>query len=102
MARVHRPPDSPAALYRFHATVKQAFKMRGNSGSAWLFTVLPDAVFSDRHDKLFRLFVAAMEIAARCRLSSVLSAVFVPRAYRDDPKAAPFGLLRHPISLVSQ
>jgi uncharacterized membrane protein YphA (DoxX/SURF4 family) len=65
MARIHRLLTWPAALYIAGILLwYEQYKLTGNPGSVWLFTVLSDWLFLDGHEKPFRLFVASMEIAA--------------------------------------
>ena len=65
MARVHRLLTWPAALYIAGILLwYEQYKLTGNEGSVWLFTVLSDWLFLDGYEKPFRLFVASMEIAA--------------------------------------
>jgi uncharacterized membrane protein YphA (DoxX/SURF4 family) len=65
MARIHRLLTWPAALYIAGILLwYEQYKLTGNPGSVWLFTVLSDWLFLDGHEKPFRLFVACMEIAA--------------------------------------
>ena len=69
----HRLLTWPAALYIAGVLLwYEQYKLTGNPGSVWLFTVLSDWLFLDGYEKPFRLFVASMEIAA-----SVL--VLIPR-----------------------
>ncbi len=42
----------------------EQYKLTGNEGSVWLFTVLSDWLHIHGYEKPFRLFVASMEIAA--------------------------------------
>jgi uncharacterized membrane protein YphA (DoxX/SURF4 family) len=65
MARVHRLLTWPAALYIASILLwYEQYKLTGNPGSVWLFTVLSDWLFIPGYEKPFRLFVASMEIAA--------------------------------------
>ena len=65
MARVHRLLTWPAALYVAGILLwYEQYKLTGNPGSVWLFTVLSDWLHISGHEKPFRLFVASMEIAA--------------------------------------
>ena len=65
MARVHRLLTWPAAFYIAGILLwYEQYKLTGNPGSVWLFTVLSDWLFIGGHEKPFRLFVASMEIAA--------------------------------------
>ena len=65
MARIHRLLTWPAAFYIAGILLwYEQYKLTGNPGSVWLFTVLSDWLFIDGHEKPFRLFVASMEIAA--------------------------------------
>ena len=73
MTRIHRLLTWPAALYIAGILLwYEQYKLTGNPGSVWLFTVLSDWLFLDGYEKPFRLFVASMEIVA-----SVL--VLIPR-----------------------
>ena len=65
MARIHRLLTWPAALYIAGILLwYEQYKLTGNPGSVWLFTVLSDWLFINGYEKPFRLFVAAMEIVA--------------------------------------
>jgi uncharacterized membrane protein YphA (DoxX/SURF4 family) len=65
MARVHRLLTWPAAFYIAGILLwYEQYKLTGNPGSVWLFTVLSDWLFISGYEKPFRLFVASMEIAA--------------------------------------
>jgi uncharacterized membrane protein YphA (DoxX/SURF4 family) len=65
MARIHRLLTWPAALYIAGILLwYEQYKLTGNPGSVWLFTVLSDWLFIGGYEKPFRLFVASMEIAA--------------------------------------
>ena len=65
MARIHRLLTWPAALYIAGILLwYEQYKLTGNPGSVWLFTVLSDWLFLDGYEKPFRLFVASMEITA--------------------------------------
>jgi uncharacterized membrane protein YphA (DoxX/SURF4 family) len=65
MARVHRLLTWPAALYIAGILLwYEQYKLTGNPGSVWLFTVLSDWLFISGHEKVFRLFVASVEITA--------------------------------------
>lgn len=65
MNRVHRLLTWPAALYIAGILLwYEQYKLTGNPGSVWLFTVLTDWLYLDGHEKAFRLFVASMEIVA--------------------------------------
>jgi hypothetical protein len=65
MARVHRLLTWPAALYIAGILLwYEQYKLTGNEGSVWLFTVLSDWLHIHGHEKPFRLFVASMEIVA--------------------------------------
>lgn len=65
MARVHRLLTWPAAFYIAGILLwYQQYKLTGNEGSVWLFTVLSDWLHIHGYEKPFRLFVASMEIAA--------------------------------------
>jgi hypothetical protein len=54
----------------------EQYKLTGNEGSVWLFTVLSDWIFLHGYEKPFRLTVAAAEI-----LASVLVVVPPTRVY---------------------
>ncbi len=65
MARVHRLLTWPAAFYIAGILLwYEQYKLTGNPGSVWLFTVLSDWLHIHGYEKPFRLFVASMEIAA--------------------------------------
>ena len=65
MKRIHRLLTWPAALYIAGILLwYEQYKLTGNPGSVWLFTVLSDWLFLDGHEKSFRLFVASLEIVA--------------------------------------
>jgi hypothetical protein len=65
MARVHRLLTWPAAFYIAGILLwYEQYKLTGNEGSVWLFTVLSDWLHIHGYEKPFRLFVASMEIAA--------------------------------------
>jgi hypothetical protein len=65
MDRVHRLLTWPAALYIAGILLwYEQYKLTGNPGSVWLFTVLSDWLHIGGYEKPFRLFVASMEIAA--------------------------------------
>jgi hypothetical protein len=65
MALIHRLLTWPAALYIAGILLwYEQYKLTGNPGSVWLFTVLSDWLFISGYEKPFRLFVASMEIAA--------------------------------------
>ena len=65
MARIHRLLTWPAAFYIAGILLwYEQYKLTGNPGSVWLFTVLSDWLFIHGYEKPFRLFVAGMEIAA--------------------------------------
>jgi len=65
MTRIHRLLTWPAALYIAGILLwYEQYKLTGNPGSVWLFTVLSDWLFIHGYEKPFRLFVASMEIAA--------------------------------------
>jgi hypothetical protein len=65
MARVHRLLTWPAAFYIAGILLwYEQYKLTGNPGSVWLFTVLSDWLFISGYEKPFRLFVASMEIVA--------------------------------------
>ena len=55
----------PAALFIAGILLwYEQYKLTGNPGSVWLFTVLSDWLFIHGYEKPFRLAVASMEIAA--------------------------------------
>ena len=63
--RAHRLLTWPAALFVAGILLwYEQYKLTGNPGSVFLFTVLSDWLFLDGHEKAFRLFVATMEIVA--------------------------------------
>jgi hypothetical protein len=65
MAQIHRLLTWPAALYIAGILLwYEQYKLTGNPGSVWLFTVLSDWLFIHGYEKPFRLFVASMEIIA--------------------------------------
>jgi len=65
MARIHRLLTWPAAIYIAGILLwYEQYKLTGNPGSVWLFTVLSDWLFISGYEKPFRLFVASMEIIA--------------------------------------
>jgi hypothetical protein len=65
MARIHRLLTWPAAFYIAGILLwYEQYKLTGNPGSVWLFTVLSDWLHISGYEKPFRLFVASMEIAA--------------------------------------
>ena len=65
MDRIHRLLTWPAALYIAGILLwYEQYKLTGNEGSVWLFTVLTDWLHLHGHEMAMRLFVAIMEIAA--------------------------------------
>jgi hypothetical protein len=65
MARIHRLLTWPAAFYIAGILLwYEQYKLTGNPGSVWLFTVLSDWLFIHGHEQPFRLFVASLEIIA--------------------------------------
>ena len=66
MARIHRLLTWPAALYTPEFLLRyEQYKLTGNPGSVWLFTVLSDWLFiGGALRNCSGLFVASMEIAA--------------------------------------
>jgi hypothetical protein len=79
MSRLLRLLTWPAALYiAFILLWYEQFKLTGNEGSVWLFTVLSDWVGLHGHEKLFRLSVATAEIVASVLV--VVPATRVPGA----------------------
>ena len=63
--RIHRLLTWPAAFYIAGILLwYEQYKLTGNPGSVWLFTVLSDWLHIHGYEKPFRLFVASMEIAA--------------------------------------
>jgi hypothetical protein len=79
MSRLLRLLTWPAALYiAFILLWYEQFKLTGNEGSVWLFTLLADWVGLHGHEKLFRLSVATAEIVASILV--VVPATRVPGA----------------------
>lgn len=77
MTRIHRLLTWPAALYVAGILMwYEQYKLTGNPGSVWLFTVLSDWLFLDGYEKPFRLLVASLEIVA-----SVLVVIPVTRVW---------------------
>ncbi len=73
MDRILRLLTWPAALFIAGTLLwYEQYKLTGNEGSVYLFTILSDWLWIHGYEKPFRLFVAFMEIAA-----SIL--VVVPR-----------------------
>lgn len=67
----------PAALFIAGVLLwYEQYKLTGNPGSVWLFTVLSDWLFLDGYEKPFRLSVASAEI-----LASVLVVIPPTRLY---------------------
>jgi uncharacterized membrane protein YphA (DoxX/SURF4 family) len=65
MARVHRLLAWAAAFWIAGILLwYEQYKLTGNPGSVWLFTVLSDWLHIHGYEKPFRLLVASMEIAA--------------------------------------
>jgi hypothetical protein len=65
MDRYLKPLTWVAALYIAYVLLwYEQYKLTGNEGSVWLFTVLSDWIFLHGHEKAFRLTVATAEIAA--------------------------------------
>ena len=65
MDRILRFLTWPAALYIAGTLLwYEQYKLTGNEGSVYLFTILSDWLFIHGYEKPFRLFVAIMEIAA--------------------------------------
>lgn len=65
MTRVHRLLTWPAAFYIAGILLwYEQYKLTGNPGSVWLFTVLSDWLHISGYEKPFRLFVASIEITA--------------------------------------
>ena len=65
MYRILRFLTWPAALYIAGTLLwYEQYKLTGNEGSVYLFTILSDWLFIHGYEKPFRLFVAIMEIAA--------------------------------------
>ena len=65
MDRVLRLLTWPAALYIAGVLLwYEQYKLTGNEGSVYLFTILSDWLHIHGYEKPFRLFVASMEIAA--------------------------------------
>src|SRR3954462_8153555 len=65
MDRILRLLTWPAALYIAGILLwYEQYKLTGNPGSVWLFTVISDWLYLDGYEKPFRLVVATAEIAA--------------------------------------
>ncbi|MDR3535400.1 MAG: DoxX family protein [Acetobacteraceae bacterium] len=65
MDRILRLLTWPAALFIAGILLwYEQYKLTGNEGSVWLFTVLSDWLHIHGYEKPFRLFVASMEIVA--------------------------------------
>lgn len=65
MTRILRLLTWPAALFIAGILLwYEQYKLTGNAGSVWLFTVLSDWLHIHGYEKPFRLFVASMEIGA--------------------------------------
>lgn len=65
MDRVLKLLTWPAALFIAGILLwYEQYKLTGNPGSVWLFTVLSDWLFIHGYEKPFRLAVASFEIAA--------------------------------------
>jgi hypothetical protein len=65
MAHFHRLLTWPAALAIAGILLwYEQYKLTGNAGSVWLFTVLSDWLFIHGYEKPFRLLVTSLEIAA--------------------------------------
>jgi hypothetical protein len=65
MNRAHRLLNWPAAFYIAGILLwYEQYKLTGNPGSVWLFTVLSDWLYISGYERPFRLFVACMEITA--------------------------------------
>jgi uncharacterized membrane protein YphA (DoxX/SURF4 family) len=65
MTRLHRLLTWPAALYIAGILLwYEQYKLTGNEGSVFLFTVLTDWLHLHGHEMAMRQFVAIMEIAA--------------------------------------
>jgi hypothetical protein len=65
MDRYLKPLTWVAALYIAYVLLwYEQYKLTGNEGSVWLFTVLSDWLGIHGHEKPFRLTVATMEIIA--------------------------------------
>src|SRR3954453_10351551 len=77
MTRIHRLLTWPAAFYIAGILLwYEQYKLTGNPGSVWLFTVLSDWLFIHGYEKPFRLSVASAEIIA-----SLLVLVPLTRVY---------------------
>ena len=77
MDRILKPLTWLAALYIAYVLLwYEQYKLTGNEGSVWLFTVLSDWLYLDGHEKAFRLTVASGEI-----LASVLVLIPYTRMY---------------------
>src|SRR4051812_37353928 len=75
--RILRLLTWPAAVYIAGILLwYEQYKLTGNSGSVWLFTVITDWLFLDGYEKPFRLAVATAEIVA-----SVLVVLPITRLY---------------------
>ena len=65
MDRILRLLTWPAAFYIAGTLLwYEQYKLTGNEGSVYLFTILSDWLFIHGYEKPFRLFVASMEIVA--------------------------------------
>ena len=65
MNRIHRLLTWPAAFYIAGVLLwYEQYKLTGNPGSVYLFTILSDWLFLDGYEKPFRLTVAIAEIVA--------------------------------------
>lgn len=65
MDRILRLLTWPAALFIAGTLLwYEQYKLTGNEGSVYLFTILSDWLFIHGYEKPFRLFVGGMEIAA--------------------------------------
>ncbi len=65
MDRILRLLTWPAALFIAGTLLwYEQYKLTGNEGSVYLFTILSDWLFIHGYEKPFRLFVGCMEIAA--------------------------------------
>ena len=77
MDRYLKPLTWVAALYIAYVLLwYEQYKLTGNEGSVWLFTVLSDWLGIHGHEKPFRLAVASVEI-----LASVLAVLPRTRLY---------------------
>jgi uncharacterized membrane protein YphA (DoxX/SURF4 family) len=77
MDRILRLLTWPAALFVAGTLLwYEQYKLTGNEGSVYLFTILSDWLGIHGYEKPFRLFVAIMEIAASILVVIPLTRVF--------------------------